>query len=670
MKQANGGLLFESFERSVFGAAQHVVKDEDRYLVEEVQLAGERIILVLLADGHGGAEASHIVADAMLQQFQSCAPNGSFENLNSTIVAAFGVVHRLVRASGSTSGSTLTIVCLNMTRREVSVWNVGDSLVLLLDNEHQVQLGESHSLDNNPAECARVLAAGARIEQTKGSDGRPNGPLRAFPGGLAVTRAIGDADCGDYVIPDPTCTRRLMPASGIAIVVASNSVWRRLTADRVSRVLRKSDCEGVLSATTAAQELVRITTECAPHRGDATAVVLLIDECCSKDGRQRLARARAARDAAHMPQAHSEPGAHMNNARFLGPHPRSALRGACECVAPVALANADSWTVHDGIALIHDLRQGAGHTPCTQKLLQQSREREPLMSAARLLRSWRLLGDFSNLRSLHRSPGQARRGRGSGTGRPAEAAAEPGTCAGGSCGMALQTDAVQQRKEAVVRGVGAAKVATALRGGNRIPALAWIEVTPADGLDCRVDSDANTLLHCACAVDSVVVVERLVQAGASRELPARGGNLPLHVACEQGHVLCAQVLLDVGCAPDAVNNYQQTALMLAAARGKLDAVNLLLAHGARTDLRDEAGMTPSMIAMSFRRSAITMVFKRHIKETARNQRTASRREPAGMDSLATAEAPEPRANWSGLADNLRLDALLWRPRARGAWSRD
>ena len=66
---------------------------------------------------------------------------------------------------------------------------------------------------------------------------RAGGPLRCYPGGLAVCRAIGDADVGAAISAVPavqtvTCD---ITASGSALIICSDGVWDSLTHDQVAK---------------------------------------------------------------------------------------------------------------------------------------------------------------------------------------------------------------------------------------------------------------------------------------------------------------------------------------------------------------------------------------------------------------------------------------------------
>ena len=52
--------------------------------------------------------------------------------------------------------------------------------------------------------------------------------MRAWPGGLAIARSIGDVDCGDFVSPQPDVRTVPAPASGF-VILGSDGVWDALS---------------------------------------------------------------------------------------------------------------------------------------------------------------------------------------------------------------------------------------------------------------------------------------------------------------------------------------------------------------------------------------------------------------------------------------------------------
>ena len=66
---------------------------------------------------------------------------------------------------------------------------------------------------------------GARIERARTAKGQEVGPRRAWPGGLAVARTLGDSDAGSYVLPQPALQAVTLPIGGAAVVICSDGVW-------------------------------------------------------------------------------------------------------------------------------------------------------------------------------------------------------------------------------------------------------------------------------------------------------------------------------------------------------------------------------------------------------------------------------------------------------------
>jgi len=98
---------------------------------------------------------------------------------------------------------------------------------------------EEHRIANSESERERLKAAGGKLAHARGPDGRPGGPLRLWPGGVAQARAIGDADVGSFIKPDPAvCTHRF-PSVGFVIVVCSDGVWDAMLPTAVGALARK-----------------------------------------------------------------------------------------------------------------------------------------------------------------------------------------------------------------------------------------------------------------------------------------------------------------------------------------------------------------------------------------------------------------------------------------------
>ena len=255
------------------GASSKELKGEDTFAFVDRQVGPDRVTFGLLADGHGGREAAAHCEKYTIERIAQGAADGSAAELNKSAIAAFQQLFDEVRSIPKcNAGSTLTVVALNMSRRELSTWNVGDSLGLLVHAGGYMPLGESHRLDDSADEQQRCLAMGAQLGRALNEEGMPKGGLRAYPGGLAVTRGIGDADCGDIVSPLPAYSVRELPKDGGAVIICSDGVWDNASKEDVSRILLDGRYE---SAASAALSVVKRVVRTRGLNDDTTAVVFL-----------------------------------------------------------------------------------------------------------------------------------------------------------------------------------------------------------------------------------------------------------------------------------------------------------------------------------------------------------------------------------------------------------
>ena len=259
------------------GGFQRSLKGEDCFATRQDIIRGDSITCILVADGHGGSHVSTYISSRVLQQICASAADGSAAALNVACNAVFKKVHEEVCSSKfdtgeRKAGSTLTVICVNATRGEVSCWNVGDSMALLVENEGYIELGVSHRLEENQQEQARVVAQGAMLGRAIDPSGQPGGPMRAFPGGLAVTRGIGDADCAAFVLPEPSFVTRKVPPMGGALVACSDGVWDHLSAQEAAAVLISGDYS---DGKTAAAKVVKTAISKRGLTDDTTACAIL-----------------------------------------------------------------------------------------------------------------------------------------------------------------------------------------------------------------------------------------------------------------------------------------------------------------------------------------------------------------------------------------------------------
>ena len=260
------------------GGFQKNMKGEDRFMIHDATIGGDYCYFTLVADGHGGKDAVQLAAQGILPCIAQEAKDGSGAELHRACVKGICALHAEICASGTTSGSTLTVCCINASRHELHVWNVGDSLAVLVDTEGHAPLGVSHRLEVNPDEQARMQALDVQLGRAM-VDGKPGGPLRAWPGGLAVTRCVGDADC-HFVIPEPAWSTCPVPPKGGALLACTDGVWDLMSADEAAMILVEGAYD---SARQAARQVVH-KAMCRGLIDDTTSVAMLFGPVVTDDG--------------------------------------------------------------------------------------------------------------------------------------------------------------------------------------------------------------------------------------------------------------------------------------------------------------------------------------------------------------------------------------------------
>ena len=102
-----------------------------------------------------------------------------------------------------------------------------------------------HRINDNDAEKARLMATGAEIAPLSQEMDGPAavgtlglGPLRVWPGGLCVSRSIGDKDVRPNIIATPHVRQVLVPEWVCMLIIASDGLW-----DCISKSMVVSTCK-------------------------------------------------------------------------------------------------------------------------------------------------------------------------------------------------------------------------------------------------------------------------------------------------------------------------------------------------------------------------------------------------------------------------------------------
>lgn len=223
--------------------SSHMVekKGEDRCATHSATIGeDEPLFLALVADGHGGHRVAERLANELLPAIVARARDASAEQLETAMKDAFEHMHQTVRATGISDGSTCTVVAIAQRNGTVTCGNVGDSFAYGFshgtspEDAYPMHLTTSHRLSTRRSELGpearRVQEAGGALGRARQpSTGEAGGPLRAYPGGLAMGRSIGDADCGDWLTPAPSVWTGKLPAATCDILLASDGIWDALS---------------------------------------------------------------------------------------------------------------------------------------------------------------------------------------------------------------------------------------------------------------------------------------------------------------------------------------------------------------------------------------------------------------------------------------------------------
>ena len=184
------------------------------------------------------------------------------------------------------------------------------------------RLTRDHNPDD-PFEARRLVDAGARLGRMR-QGGEEVGPMRTYPGGLAVSRAIGDLNA-PAVICRPECTRVPVPPAGGRLVLASDGLWNALGDAEVATVAHEAE-----SAAEAAAALMRAVMQRRGAHDDITIVVVDVPPAQVCAWAAAGARAPGRREPEQAAGDRTRTAAGKKKRRLAGPRARrrSLERGA------------------------------------------------------------------------------------------------------------------------------------------------------------------------------------------------------------------------------------------------------------------------------------------------------------------------------------------------------
>lgn len=157
---------------------------EDRYFIAEVPDG----TLVGVFDGHGGDEASSVLADSFAN-FWSAIDGDCYTH---ALLETFKMADSLTKQYHS--GSTASVVFIPKNEKMAYIAALGDSPVLAEKSDGTVFIGPDHNARSNPEERSQAIARGGIYQ---------NGYMWSDYGdnssGLQMTRAFGDVACRNFL---------------------------------------------------------------------------------------------------------------------------------------------------------------------------------------------------------------------------------------------------------------------------------------------------------------------------------------------------------------------------------------------------------------------------------------------------------------------------------------
>ncbi|MCO5588513.1 hypothetical protein L7F22_042470 [Adiantum nelumboides] len=260
-----------------YGQACHDKKGEDYTLAkvdcQRVPTDGSSTFAVFgVFDGHNGASAAIFCEENLLRNVLRALPSTTSREewlaaLPRALVAGFVKTDIDFQEKGETSGTTATLVVVD--KWTVTVAAVGDSRCVLEASGGGVfALSVDHRFDENAEERKRVIDCGGEVCRLSLAGGAEIGPLRCWPGGLCLSRSIGDVDVGGFIVPIPHVKQIQLPKTGGRLIIASDGIWDALSCEKAAK-----SCRG-LPADLAAKQVVKLGRGIATRMVEIDAAIL------------------------------------------------------------------------------------------------------------------------------------------------------------------------------------------------------------------------------------------------------------------------------------------------------------------------------------------------------------------------------------------------------------
>ncbi|KAB5538176.1 hypothetical protein DKX38_015709 [Salix brachista] len=228
------------------------------------------VIVFYIFDGHNGNAAAIYTRENLLNHVLGAIPRDLgreewLQALPRALVAGFVKTDKEFQSQGM---ELLTLI-LQFDRWTVTVASVGDSRCILDAQGGAVfSLTVDHRLQENVEERKRVTASGGVVGRLSTVGGVEIGPLRCWPGGLCLSRSIGDMDVGEFIVPVPFVKQVKLSNAGGRLIIASDGIWDALSSEMAAK-----SCHG-LPAELAARQVVKEASRTRGLKDDTTCLVV------------------------------------------------------------------------------------------------------------------------------------------------------------------------------------------------------------------------------------------------------------------------------------------------------------------------------------------------------------------------------------------------------------
>lgn len=247
---------------------------EDRYINDTLYNGG---VLLGVFDGHSGAQAVEIVAVNVAGLFEDYLRNK--QEPETALRDTFEALDDLT--AGVESGTTASLVYIPPDHNRAYVAVLGDSPVLILDNNFKFVLSPEHNIRTNPAERAKAELRGAWCDGNYLFD--LNTPVvgKSYHG-LQMSRALGDFHLDRVLSRNPEIYSVELGEHSFVLVASDGLLdpGHKETVDEIKRL------KYMISYNANAEQLVNFRVS-RGSMDNVTAVLLRID---ALDAQEAVAR--------------------------------------------------------------------------------------------------------------------------------------------------------------------------------------------------------------------------------------------------------------------------------------------------------------------------------------------------------------------------------------------